>query len=226
MKLFIIDSSIGRKLIMSLSGLFLFVFLTLHTFLNMLLLAGPATYQAGCEFMELPVVTVMVPILAAGFFVHIAYGIWLSWMNLRARGEVGYASGKKSQTTSWAARNMFVLGAIVLLFIGLHLAHFWAKMQLQAFMGGANQVHAEEAYGLVATLMRNPVYNLLYIVWYWVLWFHLTHGFWSALQTVGMNNQKWLSRWKAVSYVYATVVVLGFIGIAVIAYMKANGIVG
>jgi succinate dehydrogenase (or fumarate reductase) cytochrome b subunit, b558 family len=215
MKLFIIDSSIGRKLIMSLSGLFLFVFLTLHTFLNMLLLAGPATYQAGCEFMELPVVTVMVPILAAGFFIHIAYGIWLSWMNLRARGEVGYASGKKSQTTSWAARNMFVLGAIVLLFIALHLTHFWAKMQLQAFMGGAEQVHAEEAYGLVATLLRNPVYNLLYIAWYWVLWFHLTHGFWSAFQTIGVNNSKWQPRLQVIGIIYATILIACLTGINV-----------
>jgi succinate dehydrogenase / fumarate reductase cytochrome b subunit len=213
MKLFIIDSSIGRKLIMSLSGLFLFVFLTLHTFLNSLLLFGPDAYEAGCAFMELPVVTVMVPVLAAGFIIHIFYGLWLSWQNLRARGEVGYASGKKSQTTSWAARNMLVLGAIVLLFIALHLSHFWAQMQLKAFTGAADRVTSGEAYYLVEKTLHNPVINLLYIAWYVVLWFHLTHGFWSAFQTIGINNKKWQPRLQVIGIIYASILVLCLVGI-------------
>jgi len=211
MKFFLIDSSIGRKLIMSLSGLFLIVFLTLHCFLNMLLLAGPETYQAGCEFMELPVVTVMVPVLAAGFIIHIMYAIWIWWQNYRARGDVGYASGKKSKTTSWAARNMIILGLIVLLGILIHLTQFWYHMQFQMFLGGENQVHAGGAYDLVTTALRNPYINVLYIVWYAVIWFHLTHGFWSAFQTIGWNNQTWQPRLQVIGIIYATIVMGCFV---------------
>ena len=127
MKLFILNSSIGRKLIMSLSGLFLIVFLLVHLTVNSFLLVGAEAFNAACEFMELPVVLAIVPVLAAGFVIHIVYGMWISHQNMRARGPVGYKSGKKSETTSWASKNMFVLGVIVLGFIGLHLSHFWQK---------------------------------------------------------------------------------------------------
>lgn len=209
MNLFIINSSIGRKLIMSVSGLFLIVFLLVHLTINSLLLFGPEAFQAGCEFMELPIILIMVPVLAAGFVVHILYALWLSYQNMKARGDVAYASGKDSETTSWASKNMLVLGAIVLGFIGLHLAHFWAKMQLQHFIGGT-AVEAKDAYKLVAMQFRNPVIGILYILWYGALWFHLTHGFWSALQTIGLNNSIWFNRLKWIGIVLATIICLGF----------------
>lgn len=209
MKLFVVNSSIGRKLIMSLSGLFLIIFLLVHLTINSLLLVSPEAFQAGCEFMEQPIILLMVPMLAAGFIIHILYAMWLSYQNMKARGPVAYASGSSSETTSWASKNMLVLGVIVLGFIGLHLAHFWAKMQLQHFTGG-QAVHASEAYDLVVYTFRNPVIGVLYIVWYWALWFHLTHGFWSALQTMGLNNSIWYPRLKCISTILATVISVGF----------------
>ena len=194
---------------MSLSGLFLIVFLLVHLIVNSLLLIGPEAFQAGCEFMEQPVVLIMVPILAGGFVVHILYALWLSYQNMKARGTTAYASGKKSETTSWASKNMLVLGAVVLLFIGLHLSHFWAKMQLQHFTGGV-PVEAKDAYNLVVMQFRNPLIGGLYIVWYIALWFHLTHGFWSALQTVGLNNNVWYPRLKWIGIAFATIICLGF----------------
>jgi len=104
---------------------------------------------------------------------------------------------------------MFVLGIIVCGVIGLHLAHFWAKMQLQHFTGGT-PVEAKDAYELVAMQFRNPIIGSLYIVWYVALWFHLTHGFWSALQTIGFNNSVWYSRLKCISTIFATVIAVGF----------------
>lgn len=209
MDIFIFNSSIGRKLVMSLSGLFLIVFLLVHLIVNSLLLIGPKAFQSGCEFMELPIVLIMVPILAGGFVVHILYALWLSYQNMKARGNVAYASGKKSETTSWASKNMLVLGAIVIGFIGLHLSHFWAKMQLQHLTGG-QATEASQAYELVAITFRNPIIGSLYIVWYWALWFHLTHGFWSALQTIGFNNSIWYSRLRVISNIFATVIAAGF----------------
>jgi succinate dehydrogenase / fumarate reductase cytochrome b subunit len=135
--------------------------------------------------------------------------MWLTLQNMKARGPVGYASGKKSETTSWASKNMFVLGVIVLGFIGLHLVHFWAKMQLQHFTGGT-ATEASEAYALVKMTFSNPAIGIAYIVWYWALWFHLTHGFWSALQTMGLNNSVWMKRLKCISTILATVIAVGF----------------
>lgn len=207
MKLFIVNSSIGRKLIMSLSGLFLIIFLLVHLTVNSLLLVGPEAFEAGCEFMETPLILLMVPVLAAGFIIHIIYAMWLSYQNMKARGPVKYNSGKKSETTSWASKNMLVLGVIVLGFIGLHLSHFWAEMQLQSFLGAGEKV---SPYDLVVTTFRNPVIGILYIVWYWALWFHLVHGFWSALHTIGFNNQIWYTRLKCISTILATIFAVGF----------------
>lgn len=209
MNLFIVNSSIGRKLIMSLSGLFLIVFLLVHLIINSLLLIGPEAFQAGCEFMEQPIILIMVPVLAAGFVIHIIYAMWLTLQNMKARGNVGYASANKSETTTWASKNMFVLGTIVCGFIGLHLVHFWAKMQLQHFTGGT-PVEAKDAYELVAIQFRNPYIGSLYILWYAALWFHLTHGFWSALQTVGFNNAVWYPRLKCIGTIFATIICVGF----------------
>jgi succinate dehydrogenase / fumarate reductase cytochrome b subunit len=207
MSLFILNSSIGRKLVMSLSGLFLIVFLLVHLTINSFLLVGPDAFRAGCKFMELPFVMVMVPVLADGFIIHILYAGWLTLQNMKARGNVAYASGKKSETKDWASKNMFVIGVIVLGFIGLHLSHFWAEMQLQKFMGTGKEV---DPYTLVATQFRHPVIGTLYIVWYVALWFHLTHGFWSAFQTIGLNNTTWYCRLKVIGTIFATIICLGF----------------
>lgn len=174
-----------------------------------MLLVGPEAFQAGCEIMELPIVLLMVPILAAGFIIHILYAFWLSYQNMQARGGVGYASGKKSETTTWASKNMLVLGIIVLSFIGLHLSHFWAKMQGAHLLGG-DVVTAEGAYDLVVNQFRNPLTGIIYLIWYWALWFHLVHGFWSALQTIGFSNDKWYLRLKVIGQIFATIIAVGF----------------
>jgi succinate dehydrogenase / fumarate reductase cytochrome b subunit len=102
---------------------------------------------------------------------------------------------------------MFVLGLIVVGFLALHLYHFWAKMQLQHFIGG----HAvDDPYELVAVLFRQPLYAVIYLIWIGALWFHLRHGFWSALQTTGLNNSRWLKRLQRIALVYATIIALIF----------------
>ncbi|MDR2801956.1 MAG: succinate dehydrogenase cytochrome b subunit [Prevotellaceae bacterium] len=201
-------SSIGKKLIMSISGFFLMVFLIVHLAANLVSLSGAENYNAVCHFMDTNVIIqIMVPVLALGFVVHIFYAGFLTITNWLARGAERYAVGNQGKASSWASRNMFVLGAIVLGFLGLHLYHFWAKMQLQHFIGGTA---TENPYELVAGLFRDPVYAVLYLVWIGALWFHLTHGFWSAFQTIGVNNNKWLPRLQVLAKIYATLVALGF----------------
>ena len=198
---------------MSISGFFLMVFLIVHLAANLVSLSGAENYNAVCHFMDTNVIIqVMVPVLALGFAVHIFYAGFLTLTNRLARGNVRYAVSNQGKASSWASQNMFVLGAIVLGFLALHLYHFWAKMQLQHFIGGTA---TENPYALVTELFRDPVYAILYLVWIGALWFHLTHGFWSAFQTIGVNNNKWVPRLQVLAKIYATLIALGFVIIPV-----------
>lgn len=212
-----LTSSIGKKLIMSLSGLFLILFLLVHLTVNSMSLIGPEAFLAACEFMALPIVTIMVPILAAGFVIHIAYAIFITLSNMKARGKQGYEVSHKGEADSWASRNMFVLGVIVLGFLAFHLSHFWAEMQLKDFMGE----EITDPNFLMSQTFGNIWVVALYIIWFAALWFHLTHGFWSAFQSIGFNNDKWLKRLKVISYIFATIIAVGFVIIAIAAYINA-----
>ena len=207
-------TSIGKKLIMSISGLFLILFLFVHATINAFSLISPELFEMGCEFMALPIVGILVPVLAAGFIIHIVYAFILNLINYRARGKERYAVANKAATEDWGARNMLLLGIIVLGVLAFHLTHFWAHMQLPAWTGGEET----NPVVLLGKTFGNPVVLAIYIVWFIALWFHLTHGFWSALQTLGWNNQIWLKRWKAISYVIATIQVLVFIAVALNSY--------
>lgn len=215
----ILTSSIGKKLIMSISGLFLILFLLIHLLANSAYLLGAEAFDAVIEFMGSPLVVIMVPVLAAGFIVHIAYAVYLTLYNRKARGSERYAVNNQAQTDSWASKNMFVLGIIILGVLVFHLSHFWAKMQLPEFTGG----HAQNGNDLMVQTFGNVWILVCYLVWFVALWFHLTHGFWSAFQTIGANNSKWLSRLKVVSYIYSTFIALGFSVIAIYAYITSLG---
>lgn len=214
----IFKSSIGKKLIMSISGLFLILFLLIHVTVNSLSLISPEAFEAGCEFMALPVITVIVPILALGFIIHIIYATVLTLGNLKARGNTRYAVPHKGASDSFAAKNMFVLGIIVLGVLAFHLTHFWADMQLQEWMGN----EPEDPNGLLAQTFSSPWITAIYIIWFAALWFHLTHGFWSAFQTIGFNNMIWIKRLKVIAYIVATIIFLGFTATALAACFRAN----
>ena len=225
-------SSIVKKLIMSVSGLFLIVFLLLHMTINLFSVidtfkgtygAAEGLFQAGCDFMALPIVTIMVPVLAAGFIVHIVYAFILTLGNIRARGGYQrYAGGSKGKAESWASKNMLVLGVIVLGLIAFHLNHFWADMQLKEFQGH----HAENPYLLLNETFKNGWMVVLYVLWFAALGFHLTHGFWSAFQTMGLSNSIWEKRLDIIGKVFVGIIVLGFSVVAVNAFLHANGLIG
>ena len=225
-------SSITKKLIMSVSGLFLIVFLLLHMTINLFSVidtfkgtygAADGLFQAGCDFMALPIVTIMVPVLAAGFLVHIVYAFILTAGNLRARGGLQrYAGGSKGKAESWASKNMLVLGVIVLGLVAFHLNHFWADMQLKEFQGH----HAENPYELLNLTFQKGWMVIIYVVWFAALGFHLTHGFWSAFQTIGLSNKIWEKRLIIIGKVFVGIIVLGFSLVAVNAFFQANGLCG
>jgi succinate dehydrogenase / fumarate reductase cytochrome b subunit len=224
-------SSITKKLIMSISGLFLIVFLLLHMTINLFSVidsfagtygAADGLFQKGCDFMALPIVTIMVPVLAAGFLVHIAYALILSYGNFKARGTERYAVANKTKAESWAAKNMLVLGVVVLGIVVFHLNHFWADMQLAEFQGH----HAENPYTLLNATFQNGWMVVIYVIWFAALGFHLQHGFWSAFQSIGMSNKIWEKRLLCIGRVFVGIIVLGFSAVAVNAFLQANGFIG
>jgi succinate dehydrogenase / fumarate reductase cytochrome b subunit len=202
--------SIAKKVIMSVTGLFLILFLTLHVVANLTILWGQEVYLKVTDFMGTnPLIQVMVPVLALGFLIHIGYSFIITLRNLKARGPVSYAKGSKSPGMgfdNWAARNMLVLGCIVLGFLVLHLSHFWTKMQWQQFTGG----EPEDGYLLVTGYLGTPWIAVCYIVWFAALWLHINHGFWSAFHTLGLNNQRIIPLLRRISYVYSTLLFAGF----------------
>ncbi|MDR2683727.1 MAG: succinate dehydrogenase/fumarate reductase cytochrome b subunit, partial [Dysgonamonadaceae bacterium] len=127
--------------------------------------------------------------------------------NQKARGADKYASSNQTPT-EWSAKNMYVLGLIILLGIAVHLCNFWYEMQFKELFHLEGAV--KEGSGLVIALFSNPVYSVVYLLWFVAIWFHLTHGIWSAFQTIGLNNKTWFPRLKLVSNVVATLILLGF----------------
>ena len=195
-----LTSSIGKKVIMSLSGLFLIMFLCVHLSVNLLLLVGPDAFNAGCEFMSLPVIKVIEPILALGFIVHIVWASILTIQNQKAR-PTKYAMRSQSQNCTWPSRNMYILGALVLAFLALHICNFWFS-----FKFGDITDH----YELVSTTLMQPVYAIIYIIAAILLGLHLSHGFWSAFQSIGFSNQIWRKRLEYIAYFFAIVFAVGF----------------
>ncbi len=221
--MWLIDSSIGRKLIMSITGVFLVLFLLFHGTMNFVVLFSTEAYNAICEFLGANwYALVGTKILAIGFVVHIIYAIYLTFQNRRARGNVSYAVSKNQKSVEWASQNMLVLGAIVLGFMALHLYQFWAKMQLVEINHKLG-CHVDENLLTTAAngafwikyYFSQPLYSILYIVWLAALWSHLTHGVWSALHSIGLNNNTWMSRVKVISNIISTIIILMFISIPV-----------
>ena len=217
-------SSIGRKLIMSISGLFLVLFLLFHMSMNLAAVFSTEAYNAICEFLGANwYALVGTLVLAAGFLVHIIYASILTLRNRAARGDKRYAVTAMPAGVSWASRNMYILGAIVVLGLILHLYNFWYKMQFAEIIGDHNlgAFGPTDGAAYIADLFSNPVYCIIYLVWFVAIWFHLTHGFWSAFQTIGWDNQIWLGRLKCIANIFATVVFLGFAVVVVAFYLRS-----
>lgn len=215
------NSSIGRKVVMSISGLFLILFLTFHMSMNLVAVISEDAYNAVCKFLGANwYALVGTLVLAAGFVVHIIYAFWLTLQNRKARGNDRYAVNARPKNVEWASQNMLVLGIIVLLFFVLHLAQFWFKMQFNEITGILPDVNPHDGAALIRETFSNPLFAVLYLVWFIAIWFHLTHGFWSAMQTTGINNKVWFERWKTISNIFATLIFIGFAVVVIYFYVR------
>ncbi len=212
-----LTASIGRKFLMSITGLFLVVFIAVHLTINLLLIfddSGDLFNQAAHFMTTNPVIRIVEPLLGLGFLIHILWSFYLEYQNWRSR-PVKYNKKNTAATSSWASRNMLVLGAMVLAFLVVHIINFYWKMRVtgdplleEVIINGE---HMENAYALVSTLfIESIVYDIIYIAGAVFLGFHLSHGFWSAFHTLGLSNNNWMGRLKVLGIIYAVIVTAGF----------------
>ena len=214
------NSSIGRKVIMSVTGIALILFLTFHACMNLVALFSAEGYNLVCEMLGANWYAVAATVgLAVLVGLHFVYAIILTLQNRKARGNSRYAVTDRPAKVEWASQNMLVLGIIVVLGLALHLYNFWYTMMFAElvnagvpFVDGVES--ASDGYGMMALTFSCPVYTALYIVWFVAIWFHMTHGFWSAFQTLGWNGKIWFARWRAIGMVYVTVLMLIFVVVA------------
>ena len=216
------NSSIGRKVVMSVTGLALILFLTFNACMNVAALYSADAYNAICGFLGANWYAVAATAaLAALVALHFIFAIILTLQNRKARGNNRYAVSTKVNEgkVEWASKNMFVLGLIVCLGLLLHLWGFWYNMMFAELAGCESQISPTDGYGwIVYNFHDRPgacIFAALYIVWLAALWFHLSHGMWSAFQTLGASGKTWLKRVKLISLIWNTIVILMFVVVVV-----------
>ena len=214
--MWLINSSIGRKVVMSVTGIALILFLTFHGCMNIVALFSGEAYNWICEALGANWYAVVATLgLAALAVIHIVYAFILTAQNRSARGSERYAETEKPAKVEWASQNMLVLGIVVVLGLMLHLFNFWYNMMFAELIGTTMGHLPSDGFAFIIDTFQNPVYVVLYIVWLVALWFHLTHGFWSAMQTIGISGKLWFNRWRVIGNIYVTLLILAFIAVVV-----------
>jgi len=210
--MWLINSSIGRKVVMSVTGIALILFLTFHCCMNIVALFSGEAYNMICELLGANWYAVVATLgLAALAVIHIVYAFILTAQNRTARGQERYAVTDKPEKVEWASQNMLVLGIIILLGLLLHLFNFWYNMMFAELVGFSAGHLPSDGFAFIIDTFGNPLFVVLYIIWLCAIWFHLTHGFWSAMQTLGISGKIWFNRWRVIGFIYVTLLMLGFL---------------
>lgn len=220
-----LSSSLGKKLLMALTGLFLILFLAVHLTGNLQLLKddGGKSFNVYAEFMSTnPLVQTISKGNFAFILIHAVYALIITVQNRKARGPVGYAqtSGKSS---IWASRNMGILGTLILIFLVVHLKHFWAEMHF----GSVPTVNIDgkevrDLAGIVNYWFHVEWYVALYVFCMAALGFHLWHGFASAFQTLGLNHLKYNGLISFVGRAFAIIVPALFAAIPLLMFFDLS----
>ena len=214
--MWLINSSIGRKVVMSVTGVALVLFLTFHACMNVVALISEDGYNWICEMLGANWYAVAATVALAGLvLIHFVYAFWLTFQNWKARGNNKYAVTDKPEKVEWASQNMLALGIIICLGLCLHLYNFWWHMMAAELIDGEAAENAANGVFWIKKTFSCPVYSCLYLVWLAALWFHLTHGIWSAMQTLGWSGKVWFNRWRCIGNIYATIVVLMFAAVVI-----------
>ncbi|MES2480224.1 MAG: succinate dehydrogenase cytochrome b subunit [Bacteroidota bacterium] len=202
-------SSVGKKLVMAFTGLFLIGFLVIHVYLNaqIFLPDGKEKFLAGAHFMGTNAVTRILEIgLVAGFLLHIIQGLMLWNQNAKKRSAGRYAVSAGNATSKWYSRSMGLLGTIVLLFLIMHTSHFWIPNRANQFTTGEEI----DLYEKMQIVFENPIVVALYVLGCASLCFHLVHGFYSAFQTLGMGTSKYKTAIRNTGIAFSIIVTIMF----------------
>jgi succinate dehydrogenase / fumarate reductase cytochrome b subunit len=217
----LLTSTLGRKLLMSLTGLFLISFLTIHLIGNLAIFSSDdgLAFNAYAAFMSTnPLIGAVSYLLYAGIVLHVVVAFMLYFQNKAAR-PVKYRNQKSSENSSWESRSMTMLGILILAFLLIHLKDFWWQYKHDGgyeFLIDANG--NRDIYTRVVEQFSTTFALVSYLIGLTALFFHLKHGFQSAFQTLGLEHRKYTPAIKAISLIYAIVVPLGFAAMPVFVY--------
>jgi succinate dehydrogenase / fumarate reductase, cytochrome b subunit len=184
-----VRSSIGRKILMALTGLFLISFLIVHCAINAMIFYndGGVTFTHWAHFMGTnPIIRTLEIVLIVGFLVHIINGFILWGQNKNAR-PVSYDCVKQPKNITWYSRSMTLLGTLILLFLVVHTSSFWIPNRAHQFLEGDEL----PLYAMMITKFQSPVLVIIYLLGCTSLFWHLLHGFKSGFQSLGLNHQKY-----------------------------------
>lgn len=213
----IFNSSVGKKFMMSLTGLFLCAFLLEHLYGNLLLYyddGGEAFNEYSHNLVHSIIIRIVEVFLFAAIIVHIVQAIILTRQNNAAR-PVKYAVQKSSETSSWFSRNMGLTGSLIFLFLVIHLKNFFVTYRITGEVTDI-AAHVKESF-------ESGWYSAVYVIAIAFLAFHLNHGFQSAFQTLGLNNKKYSPLLKRIGFGFAALIFTGFSSFPVIFYFNLLG---
>jgi succinate dehydrogenase / fumarate reductase, cytochrome b subunit len=206
-----LNSSIGKKFVMALTGICLIAFLIIHLLNNMTLYAGEKVFNTVVKNLDSikPIIRIIEVILVSIFVFHIFNGVRLWIENKKAR-PVGYKINASSKNSDLFSRTMIVSGSIVFIFLVIHLRTLW-----MAFNFGDTHTGEHDYYKIVVTAFQNPIYSIFYIFAMVLLGFHLNHGFQSAFQTFGWNNNKYFPIIKGIGKYYSWITAMLFASVPI-----------
>ena len=205
-------SSITKKLIMAITGGGLVFFLLFHGAMNIVSIISEDGYRWICEFLGANwyalVGTMGLAVLVA---LHLIYAFILSYQNFKARGRQRYAVNERPEGVSWASKNMLAIGAFILFGLCFHLYDFWSKMQLAEIKGGA----PVDGIDQIKFIFSHNYFSVMYLLWLVAIWFHLSHGIASVMQSIGWNNHVWQHRIEFLGKLFAFIIVMLFIPVVI-----------
>jgi len=220
-----INSSIGKKFIMAVTGSFLLIFLIIHLIGNITLFFGPDAFNGYVKTLDSikPLIRVIEVVLLAAFIFHIYNGLILWIENKKTQG--GKLIGKykikaSSENSSFSSRTSFITGSIVFIFLVLHLGTFFWRFNVYDPQGLAN---THQYFNIVTGFFTIWWYVTLYVIAVLLLGFHLNHGFQSAFQTFGWNHKKYFPLIKSIGTVYAIIMTLGFVSMPIYFFFFYGG---
>jgi succinate dehydrogenase / fumarate reductase cytochrome b subunit len=211
-------SSIGKKILMSLTGLFLISFLIIHCTINAMIFYndGGATFSHWGHFMGTnPIVRTLEIGLIAGFLIHIIDGLML-WKQNRSARPVKYSYVKHPEKSKWYSRSMGLLGTLILLFLILHTSHFWIPNRTNQFIEGEEL----PLYQMMLDIFQNPLIVIIYVFGCISLAWHLLHGFQSSFQSLGLNHVKYNKAISVVGVAFSIIVPFIFAMMPIAIYLQ------